>query len=55
MVWSSCSVRGFVSTRSKQLKIEQIIQDLLGSGIFGFVQSDIRSNINVRVLYPSLY
>jgi hypothetical protein len=29
-------------------------KDLLGSGVFGFVQSDIRSNIAVRLYFPTV-
>ena len=28
-----------------------VLQDLFGSSVFGFVQADIKSNINVRIAF----
>lgn len=53
MDWFNCLVRRWRYQFTK-CKLILFIQDLLGSSIFGFVQSDLRSNINVWIFNPFL-
>lgn len=47
MVWCTCSVRPRHPVRPAPL-MPNITVDLLGIGVFSFVQVDIKNNIHVR-------
>jgi hypothetical protein len=53
---SNCSVRHNYVLQSVSPFICAVLLDLLGSGVFGFVQNDIRGNIGERFSFcPTLY